>query len=671
MELSNGNIVVSIDENNACVTSIVNKNDALMNWIRENANWGEIDNFKLENVKKEANGCVAEYSYNPDTHYFKRKDDVTFTVEKRLINNVYQERYVFTNRTNFEFFINQETFGIHLPFNSVYTQGGKPVCMAHVWAGDDVCWIVAKKIADTKERLIIRLTEGSISDYSIHREILGAKEDSTNFRGDIVLNPAPCSVSAGESVAYTFLYDFTDKNEIEYLEAQEGFISVKADCITQYIHRAITVSAKFNGKINAYKILVDGEEQPCVLQDNCIVCRYVADTLGEKKFDVYINGKHTYLIANIILPLEEILEKRAYFIAEKQQFNKAESSLDGAYLIYDNQTKTQYYSASYDDYNAGRERIAMGCIVLRQLRVRYDEKLMQSITKHRAFVERELFDTQTAMVYNKEGKNNGWRRIYNDPWFALYFLEWYLLTNEKKYLAYAAEIMLHYYADDKKHQDSQLIHIPRFCEYLEKENLSELKERLVACFMEYIDSQINNNGEIYSEEVCVLSHEPYNNKCVYFSHAYQLKRDEKFLAYANTYKQRSEAYYSYQPDYHMNMISVRYWDDFWFGKYRLYGDTYPHYWSSQTGILFAEYDRAFGVDCKAEYENIFKNNLCVFAPDGSAFNNYLYPYKIIITDNDQANYLRPKAGTYYGKKYEIFANDQDWSLYLATYYMAK
>ena len=670
MDLINEKILVNIDENNGYVTSIVNKNDVFMNWVRENANWGEIDNFKLENVKKEGDAVVASYSYNPDNHYFKRKDNITFTVEKTLINNVYRERYVLTNHTDFDFFINQETFGIHLPFNSLYTQGEKPVCMAHVWAGADVCWVVAKKIADTKEKLVIRLTEGSISDYSIHREILGAKEDSTNFRGDIVLNPAPQSVSAGESVVYTFVYDFTEKNEIDYLEEQDGFISVKADCITQYIQKPVLVSAKYNGTIETYKILVNGEEQACELQDDRIICRYVADTLGEKKFDVYINGKHTYLLVNIIRPLEEILEKRAYFIAEKQQFHKEGSPLDGAYLIYDNQTHSQYYSASYDDYNAGRERIVMGCIVLKQLQARYDETLMQSIKKHRAFIERELFDAQTAMVYNKEGRNNGWRRIYNDPWFALYFLEWYLLTNEKENLVYAGKIMLNYYADDKNHQDSQLIHIPRFCSYLEKENLLEIKEQLISHFMAYIDSQMANNGKIYSEEVCVLSHEPYNNKSIYFSHAYQLTKDEKFLSQATLYKNYSKAYYSYQPDYHMNRISTRYWDDFWFGKYRLYGDLYPHYWTSQTGIMFAEYERASGIDCRAEYETIFKNNLCVYAPDGSAFNNYLYPYKIIITDNEQVNYLRPKGGTYYGKKYEVFANDQDWSLYLATYYLA-
>lgn len=215
MKLSGEKIVVQIDEYNGCVTDIVNKNDFAMNWVRDNANWGKIDNFKLESVTKSSDAFSARYSYEPDKHYFKRKDDISITVEKKLINDIYQERYVLTNHTNSEFFINQETFGIHFPFNSIY-HGGKPVCMAHVWAGAEVCWIVAKKIADTKERLVIRLTEGSISDYGIYREILGAKEDSTNFRGDIVLNPTPCSVSAGESVAYTFVYDFTNKNEIDY-----------------------------------------------------------------------------------------------------------------------------------------------------------------------------------------------------------------------------------------------------------------------------------------------------------------------------------------------------------------------------------------------------------------------------------------------------------------------
>ena len=52
--------------------------------------------------------------------------------------------------------------------------------------------------------------------------------------------------------------------------------------------------------------------------------------------------------------------------------------------------------------------------------------------------------------------------------------------------------------------------------------------------------------------------------------------------------------------------AVRHWDGYWFGKYKNLGDTFPHYWSSLSGVAFREYEkitgeRSYGVKAENSY----------------------------------------------------------------------
>ncbi len=40
-----------------------------------------------------------------------------------------------------------------------------------------------------------------------------------------------------------------------------------------------------------------------------------------------------------------------------------------------------------------------------------------------------------------------------------------------------------------------------------------------------------------------------------------------------------------QPSYHLNEIAIRHWDGYWFGKREMWGDTFPHYWSTLSELL--------------------------------------------------------------------------------------
>jgi hypothetical protein len=65
--------------------------------------------------------------------------------------------------------------------------------------------------------------------------------------------------------------------------------------------------------------------------------------------------------------------------------------------------------------------------------------------------------------------------------------------------------------------------------------------------------------------------------------AYLLTRDAKYLRGAEAFLPLLDAFNGRQPDHHLHDIAIRHWDGFWFGRLKLWGDTFPHYWSALTG----------------------------------------------------------------------------------------
>jgi len=109
-----------------------------------------------------------------------------------------------------------------------------------------------------------------------------------------------------------------------------------------------------------------------------------------------------------------------------------------------------------------------------------------------------------------------------------------------------------------------------------------------------------------------------------------------------------EAFNGRQPDHRLHDIAIRHWDDYWFGRRRVYGDTQPHYWSTITALAFDLYAEATRDQSYARRaRGILLGNLSSFGADGRASCAYLNP----LTVNG-----RP------GKFLDPWANDQDWAL---------
>lgn len=104
-----------------------------------------------------------------------------------------------------------------------------------------------------------------------------------------------------------------------------------------------------------------------------------------------------------------------------------------------------------------------------------------------------------------------------------------------------------------------------------------------------------------------------------------------------------------QPDYHLYEVAIRHWDGYWFGKRRMYGDTFPHYWSALTANVYAEYALAAGdTEYKKKADASYRGVMSLFMPNGRASAAYVYP----------ASVNGNKAGFY-----DPYANDQDWGMY--------
>lgn len=110
---------------------------------------------------------------------------------------------------------------------------------------------------------------------------------------------------------------------------------------------------------------------------------------------------------------------------------------------------------------------------------------------------------------------------------------------------------------------------------------------------------------------------------------YKLTDDSEFLCEAKRHVEILELFNGLQPDYHLYETAIRHRDGYWFGKSKLYGDTFPHYWSAYTGRV---YQNLAEITNDPEYykkaESSLRGVLNLFSSDGSASCAKITPYKV-------------------------------------------
>lgn len=611
------------------LVSILNCNDIYqMNWVAEGKRWGEM------RLPEGISGNL------------KRK----ITEDGRL-----RESYTFCNITCMDYFFRKNEIGIVVPFPDNYMSAD--VCMtnrchAHIWCGGNTAYIYGLRMGGRAPHLGLILCQGEIDKYSLERN----EKALSNDRGTIILHPKINYLKPGENYEISWdLFWFDDLDMFNRrMREYTNVIDVQFDKtihFTQEISKMKINCAGTGVKESDIKILRNGKSMNYILKetDNIteLELEYQVEKPEEENWEIKIGAYHTWARTLGIPDIHELARKRCDFIVEKQQYRDEDSKLYGAFLIYDNEEKCQFYSMKYD-HNAGRERVAMGVLTATWLQYEKNPKLEEALELYHEYIYRELYDEMTGIVYNEAGRNNDWHRLYNYPWMAVFFMECYKLYGKTSELNNMYKVMRTYYQQGGQRHYAIGIPIVESVKLLKATDETEHAEELTQLYRKQADyiaetglhypaHEVNYEQSIVAPAVNILLQ------------VYELSGEERYLKAAVEQLKILELFNGHQPDYHLYETAVRHWDGYWFGKGRTLGDTFPHYWSALTGLAFRYYAKISGdAQYQKKAENSLRGVLSMIHADGSASCAYVYPAMV---NGQSADYSDP------------WANDQDWALY--------
>ncbi len=622
-----------VQENNNTLTSISHPQDSYgMNWIESAHALGEVI-------------CPGDI-------------EVKKSVE--LSDNVLDYTVTFHNGNSYDVFVQKGSIGIYVPFNDSY--GKASVCMtgrchAHLYMGGGSSYAMCLRMGGEAPHLGMILSEGELAAYSIERE------NKSNDRGDFILHPPFIHLLPSEryTVKMRFFWHNGKEDFQRIIRDEYGALAISSEHFTYFKGENVTVRAMSKNAIQNASVYLDGERIPCEIDGNTVSARLSSDETGERRIKFEADGKTAYAKIYISEDFDTLLAARCGYIAKKQQFKCPESALDGAYLTYDTRENTFVYDYRRRDINSSRERISMALLILLYLKRKGDkipaeeyEYLHNSLKSFTAFFKREIYNSTTGDVTNDIGYENSKVRLYNYPWPARFFLELYELENNKEYLFDAYNIMRRYYEQDGKKFYAFTIPALRMCELLQAAEMTEEREEMLANFREHAEVMIANAKDYPAHEVS------YEQSIVapaaeFMLQMYFLTGERRYLDEADKQMATTELFSGAQPDNQLYMCAIRHWDGFWFGKRRLYGDTFPHYWSVLSANAFFKFGKARNDKKYLDMaEDAFRGQLCQFKADGSATCATLFPLKV---NGNLADYE------------DQWANDQDWALVYYSDYL--
>lgn len=611
-------------------TLILNGDPHQMNWVEGSAEWGAV---------KAPGGLRVEKSS-------RREQDLLY------------ERYTFTNQTPRDLFTSLTDVGIYTPFNDDYRDASQCMtnrCHAHVWCGGGVSYVMALRMGGEPPHLGLALVEGSLAGYSVERDQAGDGQGSpmeclSNDRGDIILHPAPASLGPGESFSVEWVLFPHQGKEDFYRQLPllcPRYMGVSADRYVAFQGESFRLWARpcYPFRQEEVQVAEGGRAVPFGLDGGVVAVTETPARPGEYTYQFRIGKASTFCRVLALPGLDALAESRCRFIAEKQQYHKKGSALDGAYLIYDMEEGHMHYDP-LNDHNGGRERIGMGVLMARFLQRRPDQALEDSLREYLRYVDRELVDGETGLVCNDCRRDDSFQRMYNYPWAAEFYLELYSLWGREEHLLTACRVMRKFYELGGGHFYAIDVPLARMARALE--SMPGWRAELMERFREHCDYILERDTDYPAHEV------NYEQSIVapaanLLLEMYQATGEEKYLQGGRRQLEVLELFNGLQPDHHLYQVAVRHWDGFWFGKRRMFGDTFPHYWSALTAQAYALYGTLAGEPAYLEKaEAAFRGVLSLFRPDGGASCACLYP----------ASVSGERAGFY-----DPYANDQDWGLY--------
>ena len=598
---------------------VFSKDPKQMNWLREEFPYAEVK-------------CPPEFSAE---------------VQNEKDGDVLTTKIVVSYNGAHPYFTNAGSIAISFPLQDRYADSvtcRDYRCHAHIFCGENTSYIMALRMGGAAPHLGMVLTKGSLSAYSIERDL----KLQSNDRGCFWLHPSAQEFAPGDTIKLEWKV-FPHRGREDFREKLRAFPRVILVDAEQYvIYPGETSKVTIEPTFPAEKVTINGASLEKT-ENGVYEYLFENEKTGEYVLSICADEVKTTCRLLVQERPETLAAKRCAFIVDHQQYHGKIKELQGAYLPYDNEEKI-LVCTSENDFNAGRERTGMGVLIARALQqnlLKDREKAEQSLREYHAFYLRELVNASTGLVCNCSGKDNSYFRLYNYPWAVTFFLECWKLWGEKEDLKTAVHITEKFYEQDGFRFYPIEMPIVMLCHELEKageqKDLKTVKDlfrchadQLIEIGTAYPASEVNYEQSIVQPAAEVILQ------------VYEVTGEEKYLRGAEQQIAVLELFDGQQPDYHLHETAIRHWDGYWFGKRRVFGDTFPHYWSAENGRTFQRYARLTGNE---EYnirgEHSLRGVLSMFFEDGTATCAYVYPYSV---NGQKTDFADP------------YANDQDWGL---------
>ncbi|TDZ49623.1 hypothetical protein CTRI78_v007983 [Colletotrichum trifolii] len=507
----------------------------------------------------------------------------------------------------------------YTPFNDHCTNTTDCVTarsLAHIWAnGGASSWVKLDQMGSNYRNLGLVLTKSALAGHSV-----GSRDSVTmwNTRGVSLLDYSIPTPQPGEASAFEWTWfwhgDWEDFFEQSAVRSKQ-FIRVKSNSYT--FVRGETGSITLSGASVNSNARVYGQAVQCA--DG--VCQYnftagkPAQTTQTFSTD---SGYNATAYLNTVPAHDDVLDSRTRFIIENQQDSTPNKPAEGAYRVFDNQAMVLATWDTSTDRNPGRERVGMGILMARWLKKNPDNE-------------------GSGFVRDRpSGMDGGRKRLHDWPWVQQFHftvaaldlnlagpvadetpLERFMMTLENFYAEGGAELyaiglpILGRLRTLEAHGNQEWLGRAR---ELYEAHAEHIAQRGVG----YPEFEVNFEQFIVAPAAVMLLE------------LWRYTSDDKWLEAARLHLDTMLCFAGKQPYYRLHDVSIRHWDGFWFGKDRVWGDTFPHHWSTINAVALHHYGKGLGNDTDAERwprtaDGFIRNNLALFEASGKASCAYIYP----------------------------------------------
>ncbi|KAK2776395.1 six-hairpin glycosidase [Colletotrichum kahawae] len=577
----------------------------------------------------------------------------------------FNESYTFTNKGAAALDLDSRgttSLAIYIPFNDHYTNTSDclaPRSHAHVWPfGGASSWVKLNQMGGKYRNLGLVLTKGALVGYSIE-----GRDPVTlsNTRGVFLLHPSIPTLQPGESstIAWTWFWH-TDWDDFlkQSANRSEQFVRVETDDYTSVT--GDTGSISFSGASVNANTKVSGQAVRCDDQ----ICHYnfTAGRPGRTNLVVTTDsGYNSTIFLNTVPKYDDLIDSRTKFIIKNQQDLTPDTPAEGAYRVFDNQANVLATWDTSTDRNPGRERVGMGILMARWLNKNPENvEVRESLEKYYTYVSTKLQEENGFVRDRPIGMDGSKKRLYNWPWVLQFHITVAALNldltgtvAEKTPLERFMLTLENFYAEGGGQLYAIGLPILESLRALEKHGNEEWLQRAKELFLAHGEN-IAARGLDYPPFEVNFEQSIAAPAAVMLLELWRYTNDDKWLVAGKLHLDTLLLFAGKQPDYRLHDVAIRHWDGYWFGKDRMWGDTFPLYWSTLNGIALHHYGKGLKNDTEGQAAEalktaggIIRNNLALFEANGRASCAYIYPTSV---NGRAGNYKDP------------YANDQDWVL---------